>query len=844
MWIDFADGSNVSTQNVTIHRAPLTFGGDGVSADIHWQVTTDRTSFSGASIAVRYTDAEISGIDETKLTLFQAPSESGPFTPLTTDRSQISANLVATSLSNFSSTVIALGVAPEINLENAALTSITDGGTDSVGNQTVGTPLSFTYTIQNQGSGDLTVGTPTAGSSSNVSSVTITSPTSPIGPGGSATFDVQFEVDINGAFSLPVSFTNGDADESPYDFTISGTGVGGLPEFDLLQGASPIADGGSDDLGNQTIGTISRTYRIENNGRETLNVSTPTASGFTNVENFSVTTPPASTVAPSSFTDFTIQFDVPINGAFNFGLSVGNDDSNENPYDVAVFGTGTGGAPEVDVQRPAGAANSIPDAGMDDLGPIVVGPASVTYTVENTGTANLTLDAPTFATANNVSNLAVSQSPGTPVPPGGTTTFSIDFSIDDFGAFGFDIDLGTNDSDEANYDITVFGEGSDTQQFDTPMDLMSGDQFGMAVASFGNLFAVGIPGDVGDPGRVIVYRIEGTTLIVDATIDVPAGFTAAQFGASLDLEGDRLLVGAPGTSGLSGKALKGTTPLQAALFQRAQGQWTQKETFSSQGSSTDDQFGASVSLSGGMVAIGAPGDDSMGTDSGAAYIFEVDEGDNFVQGTKVMPPSPNNGGNFGASVSASQDKFAVGAPGSQVGGATAGTVSMFQSISTNLANPIGTLQGSTNNGDQFGSSVSLDGGTLMVGAPGEDDGGMNDTGAAYLFGGDNFTMMGSVKPDTPEAGGGFGTAVALSGGKIAIGAPGASGGKGNVSLFGINLSQGLQQQVAAGLNQAGFGTAVAIDPQNLVVGAPASLNFAGLASLQRDPDVVFSISFE
>ncbi|MDO3385442.1 hypothetical protein QWI17_06265, partial [Gilvimarinus sp. SDUM040013] len=50
--------------------------------------------------------------------------------------------------------------------------------------------------------------------------------------GGSTTFTVQYTPTLAGAFSFDLSFVNDDADENPFNFTVSGTGSG-APEISV-----------------------------------------------------------------------------------------------------------------------------------------------------------------------------------------------------------------------------------------------------------------------------------------------------------------------------------------------------------------------------------------------------------------------------------------------------------------------------------------------------------------------------------------------------------------------------------------------------------------------------------
>ncbi len=124
------------------------------------------------------------------------------------------------------------GSAPEINVTGNGVT-IVDGDTTpssadrtDFGNQSVASGAKTrTYTVQNTGTAALTVGSVTlSGTHAADFSVTL-QPATSVAAGGSTTFKVKFNPSATGLRSASVSFTNNDADENPYNFSIQGTGI-------------------------------------------------------------------------------------------------------------------------------------------------------------------------------------------------------------------------------------------------------------------------------------------------------------------------------------------------------------------------------------------------------------------------------------------------------------------------------------------------------------------------------------------------------------------------------------------------------------------------------------------
>ena len=145
--------------------------------------------------------------------------------------------------------------------------------------------------------------------------------------------------------------------------------------------------------------------------------------------------------------------------------------------------------------------------------------------------------------------------------------------------------------------------------------------------------------------------------------------------------------------------------------------------------------------------------------------------------------------------------------------------------------------------DQFGYSTSLsnDGNTLVVGAPGEDssiggvntpgaqaDNGRSKSGAVYVFtrSGNTWTQQAYVKASIPASGENFGISISISsdGTRFAVGASGRFSGNGRVYLFDYEGANWSQQQVVTASNidaYDNFGLAVALsgDGNTLAVGA-------------------------
>lgn len=120
----------------------------------------------------------------------------------------------------------------EMAVTGNGVSIVDDDATPASGNHTdfgsvaaVAGKIARTFTIQNLGGADLSLGAISLGGTHAADFSVTGTPVTPVPPGGSTTFQVTFDPGALGVRSATVSFTSDDADESPFDFSIQGTGV-------------------------------------------------------------------------------------------------------------------------------------------------------------------------------------------------------------------------------------------------------------------------------------------------------------------------------------------------------------------------------------------------------------------------------------------------------------------------------------------------------------------------------------------------------------------------------------------------------------------------------------------
>lgn len=148
-----------------------------------------------------------------------------------------------------------------------------------------------------------------------------------------------------------------------------------------------------------------------------------------------------------------------------------------------------------------------------------------------------------------------------------------------------------------------------------PAGLASGSSFGYAVALDGPIAAIGAPQFNGNgAGRVYIYENFGALgWLHTATLTAHDGASGDQFGFSVSISGNQLLVGANGDNGFEGSAY---------LFWRVNGGWVERARLTGGSTVAGDGFGVAVAIDGGRGIVGAYLDDvGVLTDRGSIYRF-------------------------------------------------------------------------------------------------------------------------------------------------------------------------------------------------------------------------------
>jgi uncharacterized cupredoxin-like copper-binding protein len=238
----------------------------------------------------------------------------------------------------------AMGVlyAPEIVIEQPVGTNLADGSASlSFSSLALGANVVKTFTIKNTGNANLT-GLAISKGGSHAPDFIVTAPLKTIlAPGTSTTLTVTFKPTGAGTRNAAIHIASNDADESPFDIVLTGTGIAS-PEITVQQPAgTDLKDGvSSKSFGSVALkSTASKTFTIRNSGTANLTGLAITKTGV-NAKDFTVTPPLKSSLAPGASTTFKVIFKPSVKGTRKAAIHIKSNDNNESPFDIALTGKG------------------------------------------------------------------------------------------------------------------------------------------------------------------------------------------------------------------------------------------------------------------------------------------------------------------------------------------------------------------------------------------------------------------------------------------------------------------------------------------------------------------------
>jgi hypothetical protein len=324
---------------------------------------------------------------------------------------------------------------------------------------------------------------------------------------------------------------------------------------------------------------------------------------------------------------------------------------------------------------------------------------------------------------------------------------------------------------------------------------------------------------------VFALALASPAAAIEARLTAVDGAAGSTLGRSVAIDGDTLVLGAPGDDGGRGSIY---------VFRRLVDTWAVTAKLTAADGAAGDGLGYSVAIDGDTIIAGAPLDDAgANADQGSAYTFARTGAAARTETAKLTAADGAAGDELGVSVAIDGDTIVAGAPlddvGANVEQGSAYTFARAGAAARTETAKLTSMDGAAR--DQLGFSVAMDGDTIIAGALLDDVGANAEQGSAYTFaraGAATRTETAKLTATDGAAGDELGFSVAIEGDTILAGAPldtfGTSRAQGSAYTFArAGAAARTETAKLTATDGAAFeelGVSVAIDGDTIVAGAP------------------------
>ncbi|EAQ41505.3 Ig-like domain-containing protein [Polaribacter sp. MED152] len=360
----------------------------------------------------------------------------------------------------------------------------------------------------------------------------------------------------------------------------------------------------------------------------------------------------------------------------------------------------------------------------------------------------------------------------------------------------------------------------------TASDAAASDFYAYDVAIDGEYAIVGARGNDDNGSNsgsayILKYNIALNTWEEQVKLIPNDAASSEYFGNSVAIKGDLVIVGA--FYDVTNNQRNGA----AFVFRKSGNTWNQEAKLLASDGVQYDHFGYDVAIDGNTAVIGAMYTDNNGVNSGSAYVFNYN-GSSWTQTQKIQPADVSQYKEFGRAVDISGNNILVGAFGDN---SYAGAAYIFNNDGNTWTQEAKLTASDASAYDYFSyQSIGIDGDYIVVGAFGNDNSNLGDSGSAYIYHKTNSGWMEEsiITAIDAAAGDQFSISVDISGDVVVVGArldddKGSNSGSAYVfQRNGTAWSQQSKLLASDGASNDYFGLASAIDGNNIIIGAYAN----------------------
>lgn len=218
------------------------------------------------------------------------------------------------------------------------------------------------------------------------------------------------------------------------------------------------------------------------------------------------------------------------------------------------------------------------------------------------------------------------------------------------------------------YERDVNGNWTEKQIL-VPPNPSNRNSFGYSVSISGTYAIIGGAYKNGYSGSAYIFEYNGTTWILKKEI-VKITNSNDWFGYSVSISGNYAIVGSYGDNSNRGAAF---------IYERdVNGVWTEKHKLVSSDIGTGDLLGYSVAINNNYAIVGAIGDDDMNSGAGAVYLFKLGSDGNWSETKKLLATDGQSSDYLGYSVALDDNFIITGARENDTNGSKSGAAYIFE----------------------------------------------------------------------------------------------------------------------------------------------------------------------